>query len=218
MNRKLLIGTTAATIGLGMASTGLAASAQAAPKSAPQSLATVLTSDKNTFDRNSGDFDVVTEAVLAVLAAKPDSPVGVLASPTTKLTAFVPTDRAFLRLASDLTGSPVHSERKAFGTVAGLGIDTVETVLLYHVVPGAKINSKTALQANGAALTTAQGGKIGVVVKKGPRIILADRDANSRNPRVILGLTDINKGGANRQIAHGIDRVLRPVDLPPTVG
>lgn len=189
--------------------------ANAAPHSTPTSLATVLTSDKNTFDKNHGGFDVVTEAVLAVLAAKPSSAVGVLTDPSVKLTAFVPTDRAFVKLASNLTGKKIKSEKKAFGVVAGLGIDTVETVLLYHVVPGAKINAKSALKANGASLKTAQGGTIKVKVTKKPAIILADKDTNSRNPRVVLALTDINKGAGNKQIAHGIDRVLRPVDLPP---
>lgn len=212
MNKKLMASATATTAALGMAAVGLAAAPASA---APTSLATVLTSDKNTFDKNSHDFDVVTEAVLAVLAAKPGSAVGVLADPSVKLTAFVPTDAAFLKLASNLTGSKVKSEKKAFGIVAGLGIDTVETVLLYHVVPGAKINSKAALKANGPALPTAQGGTIKVKVTKKPAIILGDKDTNSRNARVVLALTDINKGAGNKQIAHGIDRVLRPVDLPP---
>ncbi len=43
-----------------------------------RSLAAVLTADGNRFDRNWQDYDIVTEAVLAVLAAKPDSPVGLL--------------------------------------------------------------------------------------------------------------------------------------------
>ena len=42
------------------------------------------------------------------------------------------------------------------------------------------------------------------------RINLIDADRNDRNPRVVK--FDINKG--NKQIAHAIDRVLRPVDLP----
>ena len=73
MSKKLLVGTTAATIALGVASTGRR---PPLPKqrriSEAHSLAKVATSDKNKFDKNSGDFDVVTEAVLAVLAAKPD--------------------------------------------------------------------------------------------------------------------------------------------------
>ena len=46
------------------------------PSSAAQghrSLAKLLTSDGNTFDKNKHDFDIVTQAVLAVLAAKPNS-------------------------------------------------------------------------------------------------------------------------------------------------
>ena len=42
----------------------------------------------------SGDFDITTEAVLAVLAAKPTSPVGVLTKGKVAVTAFVPTDQA----------------------------------------------------------------------------------------------------------------------------
>ena len=81
--------------------------------------------------------------------------------------------------------------------------------LLYHVVPGKTITAKDALKADGAKLTTAQGGKITVKVRRGS-ISLVDADKNSRNPRV--NVPNINKG--NKQIAHGIDRVLRPLDLP----
>ena len=76
----------------------------------------------------------------AVLKAKPNSPVKVLADGKTALTAFLPTDRAFENLARELTHSrKLPSEKQAFATVAGLGINTVETVLLYHVVgPGSQ--------------------------------------------------------------------------------
>lgn len=213
--KRVLAGGTAvalaATVGVGAFG---AASANAA---GDRSLATVLTSDGNKFDKNGHDFDVLTEAALAVLAAKPKSAVGVLTDGNVKLTAFAPTDKAFKILASKLTGSKVRSERKAFTTVAGLGIDTVETVLLYHVVPGMKIPAKAAVKADGAKLETAQGGKIRVKVRtKGHSvsIVLRDKDPNSRNAKVVASLVDINKG--NKQIAHGIDRVLRPVDLAPT--
>ena len=42
------------------------------------------------------------------------------------------------------------------------------------------------------------------------RVRLIDADRNDGNPRVVA--FNINKG--NRQIAHAINRVLRPVDLP----
>ena len=191
----------------------LALSLGAAPAQAAQgqrSLAKVLTSDDNKFDRNSNDFDVTTEAVLAVLAAKPDSPVKVLTDGSVRLTAFVPTDRAFRRLVRSLTGKHLRSERKIFNAVAGLGIDTVENVLLYHVVPGATITRRMALRSDGAQLTTALGPTIGVnVLERRRGVRLQDKDTNARNPRIVV--FNINKG--NKQIAHAINRVLRPLDL-----
>jgi uncharacterized surface protein with fasciclin (FAS1) repeats len=182
------------------------------PISGQRSLATVLTSDGNTFDHNAHDYDIVTQAVLAVLKAKPSSPVGVLADGSVRLTAFVPNDAAFRLLVKDLTGTTYSRESTVFAKVAGLGIDTVEDVLLYHVVPGATIPAAKALKSDGANLKTALGSTFRVNVN-GSTISLSDKDGNSRNPRV--NVVDINKG--NRQIAHGIDRVLRPMDLPPTV-
>jgi uncharacterized surface protein with fasciclin (FAS1) repeats len=177
------------------------------------SLAEVLTSDGNKFDKNWEDYDIVTEAVLAVLAAKPESAVGVLADGDSKLTAFVPNDRAFRILVKDLTGKKYKKERTVFNKlVAAVGVDTVEQVLLYHVVPGARINAKAALASDDAKLTTAQGATFKVNVVHGS-IRLQDQDRNARNAQV--NVVNINKG--NKQIAHGVDRVLRPIDLPPTV-
>nr|WP_296065354.1 fasciclin domain-containing protein [uncultured Actinoplanes sp.] len=204
--------TTAALVASALA----AAPADAHGKTKPlgtRSLATVLTADKSGFDHNGRDYDILTAAVLAVLKAKPSSPVGVLADGKTALTAFIPNDRAFEILVADLQHSKrLPSEKKAFTAVAGLGIDTVETVLLYHVVPGATIDRKAALKSDNARLKTAAGSSVKVDVYGGwwKRVKLIDADRNDRNPRVIK--FDVNKG--NRQIAHGIDRVLRPIDLP----
>jgi uncharacterized surface protein with fasciclin (FAS1) repeats len=199
-----------------VASALTAAPATAHGKSKPlgtKSLAAVLTAGKVGFDRNGSDYDILTAAVLAVLKAKPASPVGVLADGTTALTAFLPNDRAFERLVADIQHSKrLPGEKQAFTAVAGLGIDTVETVLLYHVVPGATITKKAALKADGASLKTAAGSSIKVDVYGfcWKRVKLIDADRSDRDPRV--NKFDINKG--NRQIAHGIDRVLRPIDLP----
>jgi uncharacterized surface protein with fasciclin (FAS1) repeats len=175
------------------------------------SLAAVLTAGQTAFDRDFRDYDILTAAVQAVLAAKPNSPVKVLAEGDTALTAFIPNDRAFQRLVKDLTGKTLRSEKKIFETVAGLGIPTVESVLLYHVVPGATIDSAQALQANGARLQTALKGKvIRVKVDSDPAaILLQDYNKKLGTPKVILSQVDINDG--NKQIAHGIDRVLIPV-------
>ena len=209
------LGVTAAVLGLAAATVAPAASASASTP-APlgnRSLAAVLTSDGNQFDRNWYDYDIVTEAVLAVTNAKPDSPVNLLKDGTVPLTAFIPNDRAFQVLVRDLTGSWPRTEQATFEAVAGLGIDTVETVLLYHVVPGATITKKAAVKANGAVLTTAQGGtfKVKVYNRHLPIIELRDQDPNDVNPFLNPRALDINKG--NKQIAHGIVFVLRPADL-----
>jgi len=190
--------------------TALVAAPAANAADGNKSLATVLKAGQAKFDQDDKDFDIVTKAVEAVLANKPDSAVAVLADGKTALTAFIPTDRAFKNLASALTNTTVKTEAGAFKAVAGLGIDTVEAVLLYHVVPGATILSGDALKANGAKLKTALEGKvIRVRVTDKPAIILGDYAPKLANPRVNLDQVDINKG--NKQVAHGINAVLLPI-------
>ena len=210
-----------ARLGAGAVAGIVAAGLVAAPAGATtsgtgeRSLAAVLTADGNTFDRNWDDYDIVTEAVLAVLAAKPGSPVGVLADGSVPLTAFIPNDRAFQVLVHDLTGKWPRTEQKTFDRlVEAVGVDAVESVLLYHVVPGATIRARDAVKADGAKLATAlEGAAITVDVKsKWLRLVmLKDLDRNDRNPWINPRAFDINKG--NQQIAHGITLVLRPADL-----
>lgn len=171
-----------------------------------KSLASILTA-KNSFDRNIKNFDILTAAVLAVLKAKPDSPVKALTDGTVALTAFIPNDGAFKNLVRALTKKSVPSEKGAFLAVAGLGIDTVEQILLYHVVVGAPILSETALKANGASLATALSGKKIKVSVTGTKIELGDY-SKMRDPKVLLAGVDINRG--NKQVAHAIDYVLLP--------
>ena len=212
MKRRVPALLAASALALGaVQATAPAASAKAAGE---DSLAGLLTSDGNQFDKNKRDFDIVTEAALAVVAAKPESPVALLADGTKRLTVFAPTDEAFRLLAEDLTGQRIKSEKKIFEALVDLaGVDTIETVLLYHVVPGKTLTSNKVLKADGARLTTAQGGKVKVDIKKKPSlsITLRDRDKNDQDPKVVLKAIDLNKG--NKQVAHGIDRVLRPIDL-----
>ena len=209
--RKIAAGVAAASA-LALVATGVGPAAAA--DMGTKSLAEVLTADDGGFDKNNQDFDIVTAAVLAVLDAKPDSAVSVLADGSVALTAFVPNDKAFKILARQVSGKKIKTEKKAFTEIAGLGIDTVETVLLYHVVPGATVTAKQARASDGAKLETALGETVKVKIRgaKGKQIRLQDKDTNSRNARV--NAPNVNKG--NMQIAHGVDRVLRPLDLPPT--
>lgn len=206
---------TAAATTLVLAGTAFAvAPAQASADAPPgtRSLAKVLAADGSGFDKNARDFDILDNAVRAVLAAKPHSPVGVLAEGKTRVTAFAPTDGAFRRLAEDVTGKRYVHERRVFGKLAAsFSVDQIESVLLYHVVPGTTVTYKKALAADGATLPTAlKGATLKVRVVDG-RVVLVDKDKNDANARVIYQLRDINKG--NRQIAHGVNQVLRPIDL-----
>ena len=198
-----------------MAAPSAASAAPAAP-TGTRSLAAVLTANGNgQFDGNPFDYDIVTQAVLAVVAAKPASPVVLLANGDVALTAFLPSDVAFRDLVRQLTGKSYGSEKQVFDAlVAAAGVDTIEAVLLYHVVPGATIVSSDAVKADGAALTTAQGGTItvDVLVSWLGVVRLIDQDPTDANPYLNPFALNINKG--NKQIAHGITAVLRPIDLP----
>jgi uncharacterized surface protein with fasciclin (FAS1) repeats len=188
----------------------LIASPSAVANDGTNSLAAVLTA-KSSFDNDGSNYDILTAAVLAVLEAKPGSTVSALTDGSVALTAFIPNDDAFINLVEAYTGAAPASESAAFTAVATLGIDTVENVLLYHVVVGPAILSPDALKANGASLATAlKGASIGVTVK-GTTITLGDNDVVAADPKVLLPQVDINKG--NKQVAHGIDAVLLPVQL-----
>ena len=207
---------TTTLVAAAVAATTLSAPAAAHAQGATpgtRSLATVLAADGNHFDRNWSDFDIVDKAVHAVLKAKPHSAVGVLADGTKRVTAFLPTDRAFRRLVTDLTGKRLGTERGVFTAITHkFDINTIESVLLYHVVPGATITYKQALAADGAKLDTAlSGARIRVHVTPQDRVRLRDNDPDATNATVLLKARNINTG--NKQIAHGISEVLRPVNL-----
>jgi hypothetical protein len=208
-----LVGAGTATASAGAPRATITPAAAPAKALGTTPLATVLAPYAGSYNTNWHDYNIVTHAVFAVLKAKPSSAVGVLAKGNVALTAFVPNDRAFQILVKQLTGKTVRTEAGVFAAVATLGIPTIEKVLLYHVVPGATIPATQALKANGATLKTALGATIHVAVYRGPVISLWDKAHHLRNPRVILSQTNINVG--NKQIAHGIDRVLLPLNNTP---
>ena len=190
-----------------------AANAVARP-TGTSSLAALLASDGDTFDRNWRDFDILDQAIGAVLAAKPASPVAVLADGTVPLTAFVPNDRAFQLLAKDLTHRWYGSEQEVLTALAGaVGIDAIEQVLLYHVVPGATIDSGAALASDNVALTTAQGGTftVDVISKRWGIVQLRDQDRNDLNPFLIPGQARPER----RQRADRARHHLRPAPREP---
>ena len=203
-----------ATSALALGAITAAAPAANAKAVGEDSLAALLVSDGDQFDKNAKDFDILTEAALAIVAAKPDSPVALVADGTTRATVFAPTDQAFRVLVKDLTGQTIKSEKKIFESLVALaGVDTIETVLLYHVIPGKTLTSGKVLKADGAKLMTAAGKTVKVDVRMKPSlsVTLKDKDKGARDPKAVLTALDLNKG--NKQVAHGIDRVLRPITL-----
>lgn len=214
MPRFLIYAATSLTF-IGVTGLSLAPAASAGDQPVGQtSLAEVLTSDGNKFDKNLYDFDMVTETVLYVLSKKPSSSVGLLADGSVPLTAFIPNDRAFQLLVADLTGTTFRCEWNLLAAIKTLPVDTLEAVLLYHVVPGPAIDSSAALQADGVALQTALEGAsftVDVINPAVPAVRLIDADTDDVNPWLLPRKLDINSG--NLQIAHGISQVLRPIDL-----
>jgi uncharacterized surface protein with fasciclin (FAS1) repeats len=203
----------------GLLAASALATVAAVPVSAadPATVVDVLGADGQAFDSKWSDYDIVERAALAVLAAKPSSAVGALADPAAELTVFAPTDRAFRQLVNDLTGNRPATEARTFNQLVKAvsrlvgpqnTIDTIEAILLYHVVPG-NVPSSVALTLDGTKVITASGVPFRVVVDTSVR--LADQDRNAPNAELLLGRLDIDAGNS---VIHTVNRVLRPINLP----
>ncbi len=208
MNKRF----TAIGLGLALAAAAVTAANPAAPAgAAAATIADVVLSDSakddaKGFDRNWHDYDIVTQAVLLF----PDL-VAAISDPSAKLTVLVPNDQAFRLLATDLTKKHFRTEADVFAAVASLGTDTVKAVLTYHIV-GSKLGATTVLSSDNAQIATLSGGTFGVDVinKRKASVQFVDGDPDARNARLVKA--DIGGELANGFI-HGIDRVLRPIDL-----
>lgn len=217
MKAKTLIATAVASaIAITPATAFANGASSPAPTPAPKpTLAEVLLSDSahddaNGFDRTWKDFDIVTQAVLAF-----DDLTAAALDPAASLTAFLPTDKAFWLFYWELTGKKAQSEKEIFDALATN--PALKSILMYHIVPS-KIPASAAVRANKAVLPTLLTDatitvrvKHGHHHKKAPTITLKDLDTNDENAKVVA--TDIG-GEASNGYAHGIDRVLRPLDLP----
>ena len=187
---------------------------------APGSVYAVLAADDG-FDYNGRDYDILEAAAEAVVNAKPGTPVAALNSPDAVLTVFAPNDNAFRWLVFSLTGRWYWSEAtvldKLVGAVSGLvgpaaTIDTIEAVLLYHVVLGAKVMSADVPALDGVDVTTVGGGTFRVNVGRW-FVSLVDKDPDALNPTLVRGGLDIETSNG-KSVIHTISLVLRPIDLP----
>lgn len=159
------------------------------------------------FDSNLADFDIFTALFMDVWGLIPESDIQQITMGSDALTAFIPNDRAFRRLVTFLTGKTLSNESNIAMAVMNLGEETVESVLLYHIVPNVTISSDQALSSNGVALQSLSGDSFTVKVS-GSTVTLVDKKSKHTNPVVLSAKADLNAG--NLQIAHGINQVLLP--------
>jgi uncharacterized surface protein with fasciclin (FAS1) repeats len=205
MKRKIL-----AALGLGLTAALVVPAVAPAGAATRPTLAQILLADskfdaKNGFDANPHDLDIVTQAVLAFPTL-----TAAASNPAANLTVFLPTDYAFRKLVRDLTGKTIYKESEIFAAVVGLGLPTVEKVLTYHILSGARIDYATALKSDGADLTMLSTDTLTVDVRGTffKRIFLVDKDPDLRDAKVVAANVRASNG-----IAHVIDRVLLPFNV-----
>jgi len=189
---------------------------------APGSVYAVLAADDG-FDRNGRDYDILEAAAEAVVNTKgaSNTTVAALNNPDAVLTVFAPNDNSFRWLVFSLTGRWYWSEAtvldKLVEAISGLvgpaaTIDTIEAVLLYHVVLGAKVMSSDVPGLDGADVATVGGGTFRINVGRW-FVSLIDQDPDALNPTLVRGGLDIETGNG-MSVIHTISLVLRPIDLP----
>lgn len=187
--RKLLTTSALGLAAVGLASSTVAASPPPAPSPTIVDLAVNASGMPNEFDGDRGDFDILVAAVLA-LGLDDDL------SSSRQLTAFAPTDGAFVALAEALDDSDASlTEAEAFGVVAG--VPGVTQVVLHHVAPGERfaadvVPATKVRTLNGDFIEKASGA--------------ASLDAGLGRTANIIGV-DLD---ASNGVVHVIDQVLLP--------
>lgn len=171
-------------------------------ESDPGTLLDVLKESGGSFDDDNTDFDMLLAALQATgLDEAADDPEA-------DLTVFAPNDAAFISLAQSL-GYEGDDEEGAFQAIVDAAgvlrpedpLSFVSDVLTYHISPGAQ--DSTAVLGS-ESIDTLLGSEFGV-----DGTTLVDADPDAENAEIIA--TDI---AANNGVAHVIDEVLLPLDLP----
>jgi len=171
-------------------------------ESDPGTLLDVLKESGGSFDDDNTDFDMLLAALQATgLDEAADDPEA-------ELTVFAPNDAAFISLAQSF-GYEGDDEEGAFQAIVDAAgvlrpedpLSFVSDVLTYHISPGEQ--DSTAVLGS-ESIDTLLGSELGV---EGTTLVDADPDGG--NAEIIA--TDI---AASNGVAHVIDEVLLPLDLP----
>lgn len=168
-------------------------------------------------DKKWGSFNIIGQVVLALADAGVLTSDDVSALSTAEITAFLPTDFAFRRLAADVSGQPVWKvdESEVIGILTGaLDLSTIGVVVEYHIYAGGKVDYLTALnldtsKGNGTDTFIAMysGGELGID-RRYFALQLDDAGTaglGTNNPYVVW--PNIDGGNA---LVHGISEVLLP--------
>jgi len=201
----------AAPAALGRASgvTPSSTSPAAAGSSAHVSAYEYLNAHYAHLDRRWNNFSVATRLLGDLRKAGGQSYTAVAFNPAAHATFFVPTDAALRTLLTQVTGRDYATEKAVLAEYEAMVASDVDAMLGYGIVRARTMPAAAVLAASGRNLLTVWRPRtIHVAVYhfgSGTVISLWDKDKRLRNPRVVLGATNLNAG--SWQIIHGIDRV-----------
>ena len=212
--RRRIATTFAATAAAAGMAVGLAAPATALSDAETGEFLGKLTATYNdptlSNDGNPYDFDIVTKAALVTGADKTLASLG-------SFTLFAPNDRAFEVTANNLgllgknyKYSAKVDETRVFNAIAKGGVDVTE-ILLYHVIPNAKVTGKQVLSGPFTQrIDMANQEKLRVtVLSRSPRfpvIVLGDKDGRVFNDLVVR--PDVIS--TENTVVHSVSDVLLP--------
>ena len=212
--RRRIATTFAATAAATGMAIGLAAPANALSEGETNEFLGKLTATYNdptvSSDGNPYDFDIVTKAALVTGADK------ILAG-LDSFTLFAPNDRAFEVTANNLgllgknyKYSAKVDETRVFNAIASSGVDVTE-ILLYHVIPNAKVTGKQVLSGPFTQrIDMANQEKLRVTVlsrsARFPVIVLGDKDGRVFNDLVVR--PDVIS--TENTVVHSVSDVLLP--------